>query len=169
MKSNMLPRGAFESRRHRADRRPILRKLILAAAAIACALPAAASAQSSPTFPDEMDEDIAASLPHPYDVEEAGDRLGRAVGAIVNVPIGDVVRSVDPTARVRRDSTIGDLAGQDDPYFDDRIQDEVRGLTLGAADLVRQMAVIAPALRRSLADLERNLDRAISDSRGPRY
>ena len=35
-----------------------MRTLILAAAA-ALALPAAASAQSSPTFPEEMDDDIA--------------------------------------------------------------------------------------------------------------
>jgi hypothetical protein len=28
-----------------------------------------------------------------------------------------------------------------------------------------QVAVVAPALRRSLADLERNLDRAMQDSR----
>ena len=38
-----------------------MRTLILAAAA-ALALPAAASAQSSPTFPEEMDENIARSL-----------------------------------------------------------------------------------------------------------
>jgi hypothetical protein len=145
-----------------------MRKLILAAAVIACAMPAIASAQPSRTFPEEMDEDIARSLPHPYDVEEAGDRMGRAVGAILNVPIGDVVRSVDPTAPVRRDDTIADVAGHDDPYFEERIEDEVRGLTLNAADLVRQMAVAAPALRRSLADLERNLEDAI-DQRGPRY
>jgi hypothetical protein len=142
-----------------------LRKLIIAAAAIAFALPAAASAQSSPTFPEEMDEDIVASLPHPYEVEETGDQLGRAVGAIVNVPIGDVVRAIDPTAPVRRDSTIADMAGRGDPYFEERLEDEVRGLTLGAADLVRGMAVMAPALRRSLADLERNLGRAMRDRR----
>jgi hypothetical protein len=94
-----------------------MRKLILAAAAIAFAVPAAASAQSSPTFPQEMDRDIVDSLPHPYEVEEQGDRLGRAVGAIVNVPIGDVVRAIDPTAPVDRNSTIADVAGRDDPDF----------------------------------------------------
>ncbi len=142
-----------------------MRKLILATAAIACALPAAASAQSSPNFPAEMDRDIVDSLPHPYEVEEQGDRLGRAVGAIVNVPIGDVVRAIDPTAPVGRDSTIADVAGRDDPYFQERLEDDVRGLTLGAADLVRQMGVVAPALRRSLADLERNLEGALGRSR----
>jgi hypothetical protein len=112
-----------------------------------------------------MDRDIVDSLPHPYEVEEQGDRLGRAVGAIVNVPIGDVVRAIDPTAPVDRNSTIADVAGRDDPDFQGRIEDEVRGLTLGAADLVRSMSVMAPALRRSLADLERSLGRAMYDRR----
>jgi hypothetical protein len=142
-----------------------MRQFILAAAAIACALPAAASAQSSPMFPHEMDDDIARSLPHPYDVEEAGDRLGSAVGAILNVPIGGVVQAIDPTARARRNDTIADVAGRDDPYFEERIEDDVRGLTLKGADLMRQLTVVAPVLRRSLADLERNLEGAIR--RGP--
>lgn len=138
-----------------------MRNLILAAAAIACALPAAASAQSSPTFPERMDDDIARSLPHPYEVEEAGDRLGDAVGAMLDVPIGGVVQAIDPTARVRRDETIADVAGRDDPDFEARIEDDVRGLTLKTADLMRGLAVAAPMLRRSLADLERNLQGAM--------
>jgi len=141
-----------------------MRQFILAAA-IACALPAAASAQYSPSFPEEMDDDIARSLPHPYDVEEAGDRLGSAVGAILNVPIGGVVQAIDPAARARRNDTIADVAGRDDPYFEERIEDDVRGLTLKSADLMRQLSVVAPVLRRSLADLERNLEGAIR--RGP--
>ncbi len=138
-----------------------MRQLILAAAAIACALPAAVSAQSSQSFPEEMDEEIVQSLPHPYDVEEAGDRLGSAVGAILNVPIGGVVQAIDPAARARRNDTIADVAGRDDPYFEERVEDDVRGLTMKTADLMRQLTVVAPVLRRSLADLERNLEGAV--------
>jgi hypothetical protein len=137
-----------------------MRKLIFATA-FAIALPAVASAQPSPTFPEEMDADIVESLPHPYDVEEAGDRLGQAVGAILDVPIGGVVQAIDPAARARRDDTLGDVAGRDDPDFEARIEDDVRGMTLKTADLMRQLSVVAPALRRSLADLERNLGTAI--------
>ncbi|HEX8442301.1 MAG TPA: hypothetical protein VF631_01500 [Allosphingosinicella sp.] len=137
-----------------------MRQLVLAAA-IACALPAAASAQSSATFPEEMDEEIVRSLPHPYDVEEAGDRLGSAVGAILNVPIGGVIQAIDPAARAHRNDTVADVAGRDDPFFEERVEDDVRGLTLKTADLMRQLTVVAPVLRRSLADLERNLEGAI--------
>jgi hypothetical protein len=138
-----------------------LRKLIVAAAALAFAAPALA--QPIP-YSDPRDEEIARSLPHPYDVEEAGDKMGRAVGAILDVPIGGVVQAVDPTSRVRRNETIADVAGRDDPYFEERVQDKLHGLTLGAADLVRQMAVVAPALRRSLDDLRRNMDQALNRS-----
>ncbi len=144
-----------------------MRKLILAASALAIAA-SAASAQSSPSFPEEMDEDIASSLPHPFEVEEAGDRLGGAVDAILDMPIGGVVRAIDPTADVRRDDSIADVAGRDDPHFENRVRDDMRGLTLGMADMVRQMAVVAPVLRRSLADLERNMERAMRDGHGDR-
>ena len=137
-----------------------MRHLIFAAV-IGCALPAVAFAQSSPNFPAEMDQDIVRSLPHPYDVEDAGEKLGDTLGAILDVPIGGVVQSIDPTARVRRDDTIADVAGRDDPEFEARLQDDVRGMSLKAADLVRQLTVAAPALRRSLAELERNLNSAV--------
>ena len=140
-----------------------MRKLILAASALAFAA-SAANAQSS-TFPEQMDEDIAQSLPHPFEIEEAGDRMQGAVGAILDMPIGGVVRAIDPTADVRRDDSIADVAGRDDPDFEGRVQDDLRGLTLGMADLVRQMAVVAPVLRRSLADLERNMGRAMQGER----
>lgn len=144
-----------------------MRKLILAAAAIAFAVPTAASAQSSPHFPEEMDEEIVRSLPHPGQVEDMAHVAGRAAEAVLDVPIGGLVRAIDPTRRVHRDSTIGEVSG--DPYLRDRIRDSVDDAAIGLSGVMSQVAVVAPALRRSLADLERNLDRAINDgSRGRR-
>lgn len=140
-----------------------MRKLILAATALAFAVPAAASAQSSPTFPEEMDEDIVRSMPHPAEVEAMADVAGRAAEAVLDVPIGGLVQAIDPRRRVHRDDTIEDLS--DDPYLRDRVRHSVGGLAGGMGDIMSQVAVVAPALRRSLADLERNLDRAIHDSR----
>ena len=141
-----------------------MRKLILATSALAFAA-SAANAQSSSTFSEQLDEDIARSLPHPFEIEEAGDRMQGAVGAILDMPIGGVVRAIDPTADVRQGDSIADVAGRDDPDFEGRVQDDLRGLTIGMADLVRQMAVVAPVLRRSLADLERNMGRAMQGER----
>lgn len=140
-----------------------MRKLILVAAAMAFAVPAAASAQSSSTFPEEMDEEIVRSLPHPGEVEEMADVAGRAAEAIIDVPIGGVIQAIDPTRRVRRDDTIADVSR--DPYLRDRIRDSVDDVAIGMGDMMARVAVLAPALRRSMADLERNLDRAINDGR----
>jgi hypothetical protein len=145
-----------------------MRKIILAASAIAFAA-SAAQAQSSPTFPQEMDDDIVRSLPPPEVVEDMAHGLGRAAEAILDVPIGRVVRAIDPTSRAHPNETLGDLAERDDPYARDRIRDSVGGLAAGMGDMMASVAVIAPALRRSLADLEHNLERAMQESRSRRY
>ncbi len=116
---------------------------------------------SQPVRSDELSSDIVRGLPHPYDVEDAGGKIGAAVGAILDVPIGGVVQAIDPAARVDPRRTLGDVAGRDDPEFEGRLQDEVAGLSLKAADMVRGLAAAAPVLGRSVAQLERDLDRAL--------
>lgn len=132
-----------------------MHKFILAAAALSFAAPALAQPAS------RVGEDIVRSLPHPYDVEAAGDKLGAAVGAILDVPIGGVVGAIDPAARVDPRATIGDVAGRDDPGFEHRVQEEAAGLSIKAADMVRGLAVAAPVLQRSIGQLERDLARAL--------
>lgn len=140
-----------------------MRNLIIAAGALALALPAAASAQSSRSFPEHMDEDIVRSLPHPGEVEAMADVAGRAAEAVIDTPIGGLVRAIDPTRRVHPDDTIADVTR--DPYLRDRIRNSVDDVAIGLGDVMAQVAVVAPALRRSLADLERNLQGAIAGSR----
>ena len=129
-----------------------MRTLLLAALALTAATPAYAAPTS---------DELVSALPHRYDVEDAGDKLGKALGAILNVPIGGVVQAIDPAARVDPRETIGDVAGRDDPRFEGRLQDEVAGLSTKAADMVRGLAAAAPVLQRSLAQLERDLDQAL--------
>jgi hypothetical protein len=145
-----------------------MRNLILAASAIAFAA-SAAQAQSSPSFPEGMDDDIVRSLPPPEVMEDMAHGVGRAAEAVLDVPIGRVVRAIDPTKRVHPDETLGDLAERDDPYARERIRDSIGGLAAGMGDMMASVAVVAPALRRSMADLERNLERAMRESRGRRY
>lgn len=143
-----------------------MRQIIIAASAFALALPAVAPAQSTQTFPEEMDEEIARALPHPEDVEVMADTAGRAAEALLDTPIGGLVNAIDPSRRVHRDDTIEDLS--DDPYLRERVRDSVGGLAGGLNDVLAQVAVVTPALRRSLADLERNLEGAIYDARRSR-
>ncbi len=127
--------------------------------ALVATLAAPVSAQSARA--QDIGEDIVRSLPHPYDVEDAGGKLGAAVGAILDVPIGGVVGAIDPAARVDPRQTIGDVARRDDPDFEGRLQDQMSGLSLKAADMVRGLAAAAPALGRSIAQMERDLGQVL--------
>ena len=141
-----------------------MRRLILAASLLAFAAPAA-YAQSSQSFPREMDEDIVRNLPHPGEVEDMADTAGRAAEAILDVPIGGVVRAIDPRQRVHRNDTVEDVVGRDDPYIRDRIRNSTADLAVGMGDLMSQVAVMAPEMRRALAGLEHSLERSIRDAR----
>ena len=141
-----------------------MRRLILAASLLAFAAPAA-YAQSSQTFPREMDEDIVRNLPHPADVEVMADSVGRAAEAILDVPIGGVVRAIDPSRRVHRDDTIEDVVGEDDPYVRERIRDSASGLAVGMGAMAEQVAILAPEMRRALAGLEHSLERSVREAR----
>jgi hypothetical protein len=140
--------------------------MILAAVAIA-GLSSAAQAQSSPSFPREMDRDIERSLPSPGEIGEMTDVAGRAAEAILDVPVGGVVRAVDPRARVGRDDTLADMS--DDPYLRERVRDSVGGLAAGMEDMVARAAVAAPEIRRALAGLEESLGRALGGGRDYGY
>ena len=137
-----------------------MRYLPIAASLSALAFAAPAAAQ---TLPPGTDDEIVRSLPSPQAVEEAGRAVERVADAVLDVPVGGVVEAIDPGRRVRRDETLGDLARRDDPYARERIRDSIGGLTIGMNEMLTRVAILAPVLRRSLADLERNLDRAMRD------
>ena len=145
-----------------------MRHFILAAGIIALAAPAA-QAQSSRSFPREMDRDIVRSIPAPEQVEDMAGVAGRAAEAILDVPIGGVVRAIDPTRRIPRDATVGEMAGRDDPYLRERVRNSVDGLAIGMGDMIAQVAVMAPELRRALAGVELSLERAIRVGRDRKY
>lgn len=142
-----------------------MRKLIIAASALAFAAPAAAQ-----PYPDPRDEEIVRALPHPGEVEEIGDTVGRVADAILDVPIGPIADAVDPYRRGRhRDETLGDIARRDDPYARERIRDQVGAATVGVAAAVAELSVLTPVLRRSLEDATRRMEDAIDGRRGRDY
>jgi hypothetical protein len=119
-----------------------MRKLFLAASAIAFSA-SAAQAQSSRTFPEQMDDDIVRSLPRPEVMEDMAHGVGRAAEAILDVPIGGVIRAIDPTKRVHPNETLGDIAHRDDPYARERIRDSVGGLAAGMGGRCGRAAIAA--------------------------
>ena len=135
-----------------------MRKLIIAASAAAlAAVPAAAQ-------PRPEDEDVARRLPPPGEIAEIGEALGRVADVVMDVDIGPLADAIDP-ARARHRGphreTLGDLASRDDPYARERIRDSIGAATVGLEVAMRQLAVLAPVLRRSIEDAERRVDDAM--------
>jgi hypothetical protein len=134
-----------------------MRKLIIAATVLACAAPVAAQ-----PYPDPRDEEIVRALPHPGEVEALGDTVGRVADAILDVPVGPIADAVDPYRRGRhRDETLGDIAHRDDPYARERMRDQIGAATAGLSAVMQELAVVTPALRRSLEDATRRVEDAM--------
>lgn len=142
----------------------MVRKLILAAVAAAAAAPAAAQPpQYDPRY-DPRDADIARSLPAPADVARAGSTLHRLVDALMDMRVGPLVDAVEPDARrdPGRPDTLGDFARRRDPYARTKLHVGVDRATAGVDAATREMAILAPTLRRSIEDAVRRVDDAMN-------
>jgi hypothetical protein len=139
-----------------------MRKLILAASILACAAPAAAQSYPDRSYPDPRDEAIVRALPHPGQIEDVADTVGRVAEAIMDVPVGPIADAVDPYRRGRhRDETLGDIANRDDPHARERIRDGIGAATVGASAIIGELAILTPVLRRSLEDASRRMEDAM--------
>lgn len=143
-----------------------MRKLLIAAAAATFAANPAL-AQDDPIFDDEPYAELEDALPPGEDVEAMAPVIDRATGALLEVDVGPLLDAADPYRRNgwRGRRTLGDIARRDDPYFDLRLRDSIYGTTAELGRMMDAMAAATPALRRSLQDAERAIDRAIRDYR----
>jgi len=146
----------------------MLRKLILAGVAAAIAAPAAAQPQRHDSRYDPRDDEIARSLPAPGDVARAGGTLHRLVDALLDIRVGPVLDALEPERRgdPRRPDTLGDMARREDPYARTKLHVGVDRATAGASAATREVAILAPTLRRSIEDAVRRVDDAVNG--GPR-
>jgi len=153
-----------------------LRKFLLAAMAVSLAAPVFAEQAQIPEVPnadrvpesveaplDPRDEAIIRSMPQQREIEAVGDAVDRTLDAVLDVPIGPIVEAANPGKRMsrrEREETLGDRAGRDDPYFRDRMRDQIAIASVAVGVLAEQMAVMAPVFRRTLEDVERRVEDA---------
>jgi hypothetical protein len=140
-----------------------LRKLIIAVTALAAAAPLAAQ-----PYPDPRDDEIVRSLPPPGEIERMGDAIGRTTDALMDIDVGPLADAVDPYHRRYRHGrreTLGDLASRRDPYARDRMRAEIGAVTIGLGAAMREVAIMTPALRRSLDESIRRMEDAIARGR----
>ncbi len=149
-----------------------MRKLLIAAAAAAfLAGPAAAQ---EPIFDEDMDARIARSIPPAAEVEAMAPVIDGMTGAMLDLDVGPIIDAADPYRRYsyRRGRTLRDIARRDDPYFDRRLRASIYGATADMARMMDAIAVAAPAMRRSLAQMEAGMARALRappPRHAPRY
>jgi hypothetical protein len=111
---------------------------------------------------DPRDEAIVRSMPDRREIEDMTGAAGRAVDAILDTPVGPLREAIEgrKLSRRERQETLGDRAAKDDPYFRDRMRDQIGVASVAVGALAEQMAVMAPVLRRTLEDVERRVEDA---------
>jgi hypothetical protein len=142
----------------------MLRKLILGAGLAAAATCAAAQPPRSEPYPPSS-----RGQPPARELVRARDTLDRVLDALMDVRIGPVVDAVDPAARYDRyrPETVGDLATRNDPYARERLHADVARTTAGMGAVAQEVAVLAPALRRSIDDARRRMAEAMAPYDAP--
>ncbi|HEY0014474.1 MAG TPA: hypothetical protein VGB79_16650 [Allosphingosinicella sp.] len=146
-----------------------MRLILAGVAALALAGPAGAQR----VFTPEAEDDVVRAIPPASQVEAIGEAMDRVLGAVLDMPIGplvDAIDAADPQGRrdrrfYPRDARVGDVASRDDPYFEDRLRDSIHRNSANMGRAMEQIAIAAPALRRALGEVERNVERSIDESR----
>ena len=145
-----------------------MRLILAGVAALALASPATAQR----VFTPDAEEDVVRAIPPAAEVEAIGETMDRVLGAVLGMPIGPLVDAIDAAdpegrrdRRYSRGATVGDVAGRDDPYFEERLRDSIQRNSANMGRAMEQIAIAAPALRRALGEMERNVERSIDESR----
>jgi len=136
-----------------------MRPSLILSAALALATPAFAA--GAPT-----DDEMIGALPKQEEIHEAADALDRMVDALLDVRVGPLADAIDPERRAaprRRDETLRDMASRDDPYFEQRMRGSIAAMRESAGAMMAQLAALAPVLRETMADFERQVDEATRD------
>jgi hypothetical protein len=143
-----------------------MRKLLIAACALAIAAPAAAQSQNSRAddyrAEGYRDGEFEEALPDRRDIARTGEVLDRLLGAMLNLPIGPIVTAVDPQGRgrYRPSDTLRDLS--DDPHVEERLRGSIRSTTAGIGAMTEAMAAMAPVLRQTIHEARRRMEDAMS-------
>jgi hypothetical protein len=121
------------------------------------ALPLLALAAPLPASASEM-QGAVAKLNDPVAQERMAETITAMVGALMQMQVGPLARAVaqvDPesdAAYIPPDATLGEVTGRD-PYYAERMGDDVRATTRMAGHAASALAAYAPVLRDMARDL----------------
>ena len=111
---------------------------------------------------DPRDEAIVKAMPDRREIEDMTGVAARAADAILDTPVGPLREAIEgrKLSRREREETLGDRAAKKDPYFRERMRDQIGVASVAVGALAEQMVVMAPVLRRTLEDVERRVEEA---------
>ena len=147
-----------------------MRKLLIAALGATAAL-AAAPAAAADRYDDHDTDRVVDQLSDPRIARELGDTLGAVVDALMDVRIGRLAAVLEGDRRPSRadeNRTLGDIASEGDPYFEQRTRAEVEAVASGTGAAARAVAGAMPGLRRAADQIEREVERAARNLPRPR-
>ena len=127
------------------------------------ALPLFACAAPLPAAASEMNDTVA-TLNDPVAQDRMAETITAMVGALMQMQVGPLAKAVaqiDPesdAAYIPPDATLGEVTGRD-PYYAERMGDDVRATTRMAGHAASAIAAYAPVLKDMARDLAAQLER----------
>lgn len=95
----------------------------------------------------------------------------RATAAMMNVPIGPLAEAIEQARpgtvnrRIRRDSTVGDLAGRDSAYLPEELADRSRDMMGMMGGFARAISLMMPGFERMSSEMEESFRAAKAQER----
>ena len=127
------------------------------------ALPLFACAAPLPAAASEMNDTVA-TLNDPVAQDRMAETITAMVGALMQMQVGPLAKAVaqiDPesdAAYIPPDATLGEVTGRD-PYYAERMGDDVRATTRMAGHAASAIAAYAPVLKDMARDLAAQWER----------
>ncbi len=136
-----------------------MRKLLILALACTAATPAVAADRD-----DRRDTDrVVRQLSDPRIARELGATLGAVVDALMDVRVGRLAAVLGGDrnpSRSESNRTLGDLASDGDPYFEERTRAQVGAVAAGTGAAAGAIAASVPELLRAADRIEHEVERA---------
>ena len=122
---------------------------------------------------EEMGQ-IAGRLSDPVVQDGIAIMVERVSGAILNLPIGGITDAIETARpgtverRLRRDATVGDLAGRDADYLPEELGGQTREVVGMMGGVARAMANMMPAFENLSRDMQDQMRVAKEEARRAR-
>jgi hypothetical protein len=136
-------------------------------------IPVASFEDEGPAIDDRDNDiaDIADRMDDPLVQDGISAGIERMAGAMMNVRVGPLAEAIERARpgtvdrRIRRDSTVGDLAGRDAEYLPERLGEQSREMMGMMGGFARAMATMMPEFERMGREMEESFRTAKAEAR----